>query len=58
VVWFLGWGSEKDIAEHIAQETRDSWHLIGNESRLALWFWVIPRSKMLFMYQRSIRFGA
>ncbi len=33
-----GWRSEKGIVEHIAQETRDRWHLIANEIRLALWF--------------------
>ena len=48
-----GWGSETDIAGHIERETNSGWRLVRTEARRALWFWFLPRPKMLFIYERE-----
>ena len=51
--WWGGWGSEDDIARHIERETTERWHLASTKMSLRLWFWVVPRPKVLFIYSRS-----
>ena len=47
-----GWGSENDIAKHIDTESTSGWRLTREDSSTCLWFWVIPRKKALFIYER------
>ena len=49
--WFGGWGSEKDIAEMLATEVGEGGRLIRSESALFLWWWLIPRRKVLLIFE-------
>ena len=53
--WFGGWGSEGDIARHIETMATGGYRLVRTESRLALWYWFVPRVKTLFVYERVDR---
>jgi len=48
-----GWGSESDIGRHVEQETSGGWRLSRTESKTLLWFWFLPRPKVLFFYERG-----
>jgi len=48
-----GFGSEHAIVKHLEGETVGGWSLVGSKIHLRLWFWVIPRPKILFIYSRS-----
>lgn len=47
-----GWGSEADIAKRMNYHTREGWELIRTESKLFLWFWFVPRVKLLMIWGR------
>ena len=49
---FGGWGSERDIAHHIDESSKDGWELVRTENATFLWFWIIPRHKVLFIFAR------
>ena len=50
---FGGWGSESDIAQLINQVAADDWRLIRTENIRALWFWFLPRPKLLMIFERG-----
>jgi len=50
--WFGGWGSESDIA-WLLNDSGEGGRLVRSESGLFLWWWLIPRRKVLFVFERS-----
>ena len=50
-----GFGSERDIAQHIEQLTDQGWRLVDMEAHTSLWWWVLPRPKVLFVYERAFQ---
>ena len=51
--WFGGWGSEGDVAAIMDETATHGWRLVRTESIHALWFWFIPRPKLLFVFERE-----
>ena len=51
--WRGGWGSESDIASHIDQRARDGYRLVRTESITRWWWWLVPRPKIVFIYEHE-----
>jgi len=51
--WWGGWGKEITIIRHIEETTVEGWQLTETKSMTRLWWWVLPRPKMLFIYSRA-----
>lgn len=51
--WWGGWGSEDGIAGIINEEARAGWRLVRSESMRLFWGWILPRPKMLFIFERE-----
>jgi hypothetical protein len=51
--WWGGWGSEADIAAVINGMASQGWRLASSKNLLALWFWVVPRPKLLMIFERA-----
>lgn len=50
--WWGGYGSDNAIAEHIEAHTPDGWRMASVKVSLRLWLWLIPRPRLLFIYER------
>ena len=48
--WFGGWGSESDIAEVLNREPE--WQLIRTDIAWSLWFYFVPRKKLLMILHK------
>ena len=53
--WFGGWGSESDIAGMMSRRGADGWRLVRSESKPFLWWWWLPRVKLLMIWERDIQ---
>jgi hypothetical protein len=49
--WFGGWGSESDIASALNAVGPD-WRLVRSENAIFAWMWLIPRRKIVFVFER------
>lgn len=49
--WFGGWGSERDIAAVLNAAGAEGLHLVRSENGLFLWMWIIPRRKVVFVFE-------
>ena len=50
--WVGGWGSESDIASILNDWAEEGWRLVRSEAALCWWFWMIPRKKLLMVFER------
>jgi hypothetical protein len=51
--FFGGWGSEQDIATLINRYAAEGWRLASTKNIHALWFWLLPRPKLLLLFERQ-----
>ena len=51
--WWGGWGSDDAIAHHIEQSSVVGWRLVRTESMTRWWLWIVPRPKVLFIFERT-----
>jgi hypothetical protein len=49
-----GWGNVEGIAGRLNQRARGGWRLVSTKSTLAFYFWIIPRPKLLMLYERDL----
>lgn len=52
--WAGGWGSESDIAGIMNGFAGQGWRLISTKNVHALWFWIVPRPKLLMVFERQV----
>ncbi len=52
-LWWGGWGSDEAIARHIEQNAGGGWRLTRTETAIRWWLWLIPRPKVLFIFERA-----
>lgn len=50
--WWGGWGSESDLSKVINQRAAEGWTLRDTEASIFGWFWIIPRHKLLMVFER------
>lgn len=53
--WFSRYGSEHLITHTLNMIANDGWRLVQVERFWALWFWLIPRPKLLYVFERNPR---
>ena len=51
--WFGGFGPNEAIQEHLQGRTVGDLRLVQSKIVIRLWCWIIPRPRMLFIYERQ-----
>jgi len=50
--WWGGFGAERVKAERLNGRGGEGWRLVRSESKWFLWFWFMPRVKVLYIWER------
>lgn len=50
--WWGGFGSNGSINAQVNEVAADGWRLIDSRSSIRLWFWFIPRPKLLLFFEK------
>ena len=53
VGWLGGYGSENAIARELNVRAAEGWRLVRSESARFLWWWWLPRVKLLAVWERE-----
>jgi hypothetical protein len=51
--WMGGYGDERKIESRLNEMSREGWRLTSAKACVCFWMWVIPRYKMLAVFERS-----
>ena len=51
--WWGGYGEEHVLANHLERRAAEGWRLAKVERGIYLWFWYIPRTKLLYFWERE-----
>lgn len=51
--WWGGYGSEHLLVRRLNEYADRGWHLIAVERIRAFWWWMIPRPKLLYVFERG-----
>ena len=51
--WWGGFGSPIAMNRMLEQQAKDGWRLVGTQSKLRGWNWLIPRPMILFFFERA-----
>ena len=50
-----GWGNTGELQERINNLAAQGFRVVDFESTRALWFWLVPRPKLLIVFERQAK---
>jgi len=50
--WWGGFGGNGTISGKLNELAADGWQLVDSRSHIRLWFWIIPRPKLLLFFEK------
>lgn len=51
--WWGGWGMDRHIEGRLNSLAVEGWRLVDSRSCLRLWFWIVPRPKLLLFFEKE-----
>ena len=51
--WWGGWGDNTGLSRRLNERASEGWRLTSTKSGHALYYWLLPRTKLLFIWERE-----